>query len=681
METFLKDLKHSLRMFRQSPGFSCAAIAALTLGIGANTAIFSVVNTVLLKPLTYPDPDRIVEFLNTSPQGSGGGASVPKFAAWRAQTSVLQDAAAYDDVGPGLNLTGGAYPEQIKGIHVTAGYFRLFGAHLVQGRSFTIEEDSPNGPHVVVLNYGFWKRRFGGNPQIVGKTISLGGDPYVVTGIVGADFHFDPAPDVWIPFQFDLNSDSQANYFSVVGRLKSGVTLEAAKAQLAIAANQFRRKYPKGIGEKDSFGAQRLQDSVIGNVRNSLYVLLAAVVCVLLIACANVANLLLVRATGRQREIAIRAAVGAGRGRIIRQLLTESVLLSLVGGAFGLGLGLIGVRVLLSINPGNLPRIGENGSGVALDWRVLLFTLLVSLLVGVLFGLIPALTASRADLNVTLKESTSRSGSGFRQNKARGVLVITQIALALLLLIGSALLIRTFTALRSVNPGFDPHHVLTMRMSLTGQRFQKTDGVAQLSRDAVIRLQALPGVEAAGSTCCLPLEGGFGLAFNVVGRPLDKGPFTGGAGWINASPHYFDIFKIRVLRGRAFNERDDASGPLVAIINQTMARKFWPKGDPLTDRIVIGPGVGPAFNEGPRQIVGITSDVRDGGLNAEPFPVMYVPQAQVTDGITALNSSLAPVAWIVRTRGDPLALSNKFRMSSVRRAAAFPYPASARWMK
>jgi predicted permease len=661
LETFLKDLKHSLRMFRQSPGFTITAVAALALGIGANTAIFSVVNTVLLKPLTYPDPGRIVEFLNTSPRGSGPGASVPKFAAWRDQTSILQDTAAYDNTGPGLNLTGGAYPEQIKGIHVTADYFRLFGARTIQGRTFTSEEDSPNGGHTVVLSYGFWKRRFGGDPQMVGKMISLGGDPYVVIGIIGPDFHFDPAPDVWIPFQFNLNSDSQANYFLVAGRLKPGVTLEKAKAQLDIAGREFSRKYPKALGPQGSFGAQRLQDSVVGNVRNSLYVLLAAVGCVLLIACANVANLLLVRATGRKREIAIRAAVGAGRGRIIRQLLTESVLLSFTGGVLGLALGMLGVRVLLSVHSGNLPRVGENGSGVALDWHVLLFTLLVSLMVGILFGLIPALTASRADLNVTLKESTSRSGSGFRQNKARGVLVITQIALALLLLIGSALLIRTFAALRAVNPGFDSHHVLTMRMSLTGPRFQKTAGVAQLARDGVARLQALSGIEAAGSTCCLPLEGGFGLPFNIVGRPITKGPFTGGGGWMDVSPRYFDILKIHVLRGRAFTDHDDGSGARVAIINETMARQFWPKGDPLTDRIIIGPGVGPAFDEPARQIIGITSDVRDAALNANPFPMMYIPQAQVTDGMTALNASLSPVAWIVRTRGDPLALSSQIQ--------------------
>ncbi len=398
---------------------------------------------------------------------------------------------------------------------------------------------------------------------------------------------------------------------------------------------------------------QPLRDTIVSDVRSSLLVLVGAVSFVLLIACANVANLLLVRATGRKREFAIRAAMGAGRGRIIRQLLTESVLLSLVGGVLGLILGFVGVRALLAVSPGGIPRIGENGAAVGIDWRVLAFTLGLSVFTGILFGLFPALSASSPDLNSTLKESSNRSGTGFRQGKARSLLVISEVSLALVLLIGAALLIRTFIALRGVNPGFNPHNVLTMEMSLTGNRFTKTAGVAQMVRDGRERLSAIPGVEDSASTCCLPLEGGFGLPFIVVGRPLGKDIATGGAGWMNASPGYFDVYKIPILRGRDFTDQDVAGAPGVVIINQAMAKRFWPKEDPVGQQIIIGKGVGPEFEEPARQIVGIVGDIRDGGLNRDPRPVMIIPQAQVLDGITALNARIGPVVWLVRTHTDP----------------------------
>ena len=672
MDAFLKDLKHSVRMFLQSPGFTIAAVSALALGIGANTAIFSVVNTVLLKPLTYPEPDRIVQFLLTSPGGSGPGASVTKLHSWQEQTSVFQDVTAYDFGGPGLNLTGGAYPEQIQGIHVTKDYFRLFGAPVIQGRTFTPEEDLPRGGHVIVLSHGLWQRRFGADPQMVGKSISLGGEPYTVIGILGPTFVTDPVADVWIPFQFDPNSNDQVHYFLGAARLKPGVSLKQANAQLQVAADQFKRKYPNTMGPKDSFAVQPLQDAIVSDVRSSLLVLVGAVGFVLLIACANVANLLLVRATGRKREIAIRAAVGAGRGRIIRQLLTESVLLSLAGGTLGLVLGLVGVRALLAINPGNIPRIGEHGAAVSLDWRVLAFTAAVAVVTGILFGLIPALQASRADLSATLKESSSRSGTGFRQNKTRSLLVVTEIALALILLVGAALLVRTFIALRSVNPGFSAHNVLTMQMSLTGRRFEKTAGVAQLVTDAKQRLEALPGVEVSASTCCLPLEGGFGLPFIIVGRPLTNGPSHGGAGWATVSAGYFEAFKIPVLRGRGFTDRDDGGSTPVVILNQAMVKKFWDKkGDPIGQMLIIGKGVGPEFEEPARQIVGIIGDLRDSGLNRDPGPEMYIPVSQVKDGVTALNARIGPISWIVRTRMDPRSLSSAIT-EQLRQASGLP---------
>ncbi|MGE5815943.1 MAG: ABC transporter permease, partial [Acidobacteriota bacterium] len=442
----MKDLRQSLRMFMQSPAFTLAALAALTLGIGANTAIFSVVNAVMLKPVDLPDPGRIVVFMNTSPQGAGPAASPAKFQHYRQQTAIVQDVAAFND---GIvNYTGGSFPEQLRSARVSADFFRLFGATVRRGRTFDQSEDRPGGQKVAVLSDDTWKTRFNGDPNVVGKTISLDGEPHTITGVLG-DFNFEdfgPPPQVYLPFQLDPNTSDQGHYFRVAARLKPGVTLDQAKARMKLAADEFRRKFPNSLGPNNSFTVQPIREVLVRNVRSSLFVLAGAVSFVLLIACANVANLLLVRATTRRREIAIRAAIGGSRGRIIRQLLTESVVLSLAGGLLGLAFGVIGIRALLTINTADLPRIGEQGALVGLDWRVLLFTLAVSVGTGVLFGLIPALQSARTDLTTTLKESAGRSGTGFRQNKARSILVVAEVALALVLLVGSALLIRTAVA-------------------------------------------------------------------------------------------------------------------------------------------------------------------------------------------------------------------------------------------
>jgi predicted permease len=406
-------------------------------------------------------------------------------------------------------------------------------------------------------------------------------------------------------------------------------------------------------------------------VRSSLLVLVGAVSFVLLIACANVANLLLVRATGRRREIAIRAAIGGSRGRIIRQLLTESVVLSLAGGVLGLVLGVVGIRALLAINTAGLPRVGQDGALVSLDWRVLAFTLLVALGTGILFGLIPALQSSRADLTTTLKESSGRSGTGFRQNKARSILVVTEVALALILLIGSALLIRTAIALGRVDPGFDATNVLTMRMSLSGPRFLKSEGVEQVVRDGVERIKALPGVVDASATCCVPLQGGYGLPFLIVGRPAE-GPFHGGGAWMTVSPGYFEVFKIPVKRGRTFTDRDKGGAPPVVIINEAMARQYWPDSNPLEARLVIGRGIMREFADEPeRQVIGVVGDSRDGGLNNDPGPKMFIPQSQVPDAANALNVRITPMAWVVRTQVAPQSVSAAIQ-EQLRQATGLP---------
>ena len=662
MELFLQDLRHAFRMFRQNRVFTAAAVAALALGIGANTAIFSVVSAVLLKPLPYPDPDTVVFFMSTAKQAPFGNptASPAKFAHFAQQTTVTEDATAFRTFV--VNYTGGAFPEQVRAGQVSADYFNLFGAPVFRGRTFSREEDRPGGPRLAVLSHGLWQRRFGGDPGIIGKTIQLSGDPHEVIGIIGPQFdlaELGEPPELWIPFQLDPNTVDQGHFFQSAGRLKPGVSLEQAQAKLVQSAKEFTEKFGSALGQDGGFTVQRMQQVFVRNARPTLLILSAAVAFVLLIACANVANLLLVRATARKREVALRAAIGAGRGRIVRQLLTESVSLSVMGGILGLGLGVLGIRALLSINTAGLPRIGEDGVLVGLDWRVLLFTAGLSVGTGVLFGLLPALQSARTDLSTTLKDSTGRSGATLRHNKARSALVVLEVALALLLLVGSALLIRTLVNLRAVRPGYDASNVLTMRMALTGEKYAQTANVEQLLRNALERVQALPGVQSAAATCCVPLEGGYGLPFRIVGRPLEKGPFHGGGAWLTTSPKYFDVFKIPIKRGRGFTDQDNAGAPGVVLINEAFAKQYFKDKEPVGERLMIGAGVMKELAmERERQIIGVVSDVRDGGLNNEPGPHMYVPNAQVPDALNALNLRITPVAWVVRTQGDPYSVSS-----------------------
>ena len=666
MSDLANDVKHGTRVLLKSPGFTFAAVAALALGIGANTAIFSVVNAVLLKPLGYPNADRIVQFGSRSTTIASFLSSVPEFHVYRRQTQVFQEVAAYDMSGPGFNLTGDR-PEQIQGIHVTEGYFRLFGAPVILGRTFTPREDSPNGGRVVVLSYGLWQRRFGGDPAIVGKSLLLGNEPYTVIGVIGKQFRSDPQADIWLPFQFPPVTSDLNDYFRVAGLLRPGVTLAQARAQLKIAAAEFHREYPATTDPRTEFHIEPLRDSIVGDARKSLFVMLGAVSLVLLIACSNVANLLLVRATARRREFAIRSALGAGRLRILRQLLTESVLLSVTGGILGLALGFIGVRALLAISPADLPRLGQNGSAVGIDGRVLAFTLAISLVTGILFGLVPALTAARIDLNSALKEGSSRSGTGFRQGRTRSLLVIAEVSLALVLLIASGLLIRTLVALHSVAPGFDARHLLTMEMSLTGDRYETTAGVADLSRKARERLSAIPGVEIAAAAYWLPIDVGDALPFQISGQPFEKDHMDGSR-WMSISPGYFRVFKIPILRGRAFSENDTARSPRVALINEALGRRYWPGKDPIGQQVFISRGLGSGMDESIQTIVGIVGDTHNAGLGRPADPVLIVPITQVTDAYTASYTNVQPLLWMVRTRGDPWsvlpAVAEQLRLAS-----------------
>jgi putative ABC transport system permease protein len=653
MRTLLQDLRYGLRTLAKNPGFTTVAIVTLALGIGANTAIFSVVNAVLLRPLGYPEPDRIVQFIvRNQDNNTITFTTIGSLMIWREHARILQDLAVYEDVSKGaINLTGVDRPEQVRGIRVSADYFRLFGAPVEIGRTFTAQEDIPGGPRLVVIGNGLWHRRLGADRSLLGRAILLGGEPHVVIGVLGPGFRTDPPADVWLPLQADPNSPIDACCFRGAARLKPGVTLGMAEAETKLADAEYHRKFPRTTLQAGSATVEPLRDVVVGEVRLALLVLLGAVSFVLLIASANVANLLLARATGRRREMAIRAALGAGRRRIVSQLLIEGLLLSLAGGALGLVFGYAGVRALLVIEPGDIPRIGALGSAVTLDWRVLFFTLLISVLIGVVFGLLPAFTASREDVSAALKESGNRSGSSLGQSKARSILVITEVALSLVLLTGAALLTRTFVALRTIDPGFDSHNVLTMEMSLNEPRFAKTAAVAQLVRDAERRVESLPGVTVLATTTGLPLEPKFWQPFNIEGRPLAKDRYHGIAEIHGVSPGYFEVFRIRLVRGRSFTDHDDGRASGVALISESMAKGFWQKGNPVGEHIALAHFKGRSV-----QIIGVVADVRDTKLSEDPVPIIYVPPAQLSDADNAGINAREPITWVVRTKVEPYSL-------------------------
>ncbi len=547
-----------------------------------------------------------------------------------------------------LGLTSGV-PEEVHGVHVSSNYLRLFGAPLVLGRTFSADEDRAGSGKVVVLSYGLWKRRFSGDPQMVGKAISMENEPYTVVGVTGESFRTDPEADLWIPFQFNLNSDNQMHYFGAAGRLKPGLSVSQANEQLRLASQAARRQGL--LPDPDyAFVLEPLRDAIVRDARASLLLMQAAVALLLLIACANVSNLLLARASVRKREFAIRAALGAGRGRLLRQFATESVLLSTCGGGVGLVIASLGVHALLSIIPGNLPRIGVGGASVGFDGSVLMFTLGISLLVGLVFGTVPALRICRPCLNQFLNEGNQRLGSGRSQSKSRSLSVFSEMSLSVVLLIGAALLMRTFVALRSVNPGFDRHNVFLIEMPLHGSQFATTANVARLVDDTRQRLADIAGVETVVATFSPPFANRMGLPFAAIGTSAGNSGSTGDAEWMSVSPGYFAALRIPVIRGRDFNEQDGKGAPGVVLINETMARRYWAGKDPVGQAIEIGRGIGPAFEDGPRRIIAIVADTRDHDLSQPPQPTMVIPLAQEPEGITRLWLQFGPIFWLVRTR-------------------------------
>lgn len=658
METLLKDIRYSLRVLRSNMGFASIAVLALALGIGANTAIFSVVNAVLLRPLPLPHPEQVM-VIHDQFKALGLpsiGVSAPDFIDVTAQKQTFETTAAIDINN--YNLTGTDKPERVLGMNNTAGFFPLMGVPPVAGRWFSAEEDKPGANRVVVISDGLWRRRFASDPKTVGQTVALNGANYTVVGVAPAalqlftGFQIDVfTPLALKPEQINDIKERGHQWLYMLARRAPGVSASQAQAAMKIIAKRLQQQYPDNFPAKTGWdmSAVPLLDEVVGDTRSALLVLLAAVAFVLLIACANVANLMLARASARYREIAVRTALGAGRLRIIRQLLTECVLLSLIGGGLGLLLAMWGVELLRMLGPQNLPRMGN----VQVDATVLLFTLGASVMAGILFGLVPAFQVSRSDLHESLKEG-GRGGAtaGVQRQRVRGLLVISEVALALVLLVGAGLMIRSFVLLGGVHPGFDAKNVLTMEMVLPDTKYAKQPQIAAFYKTVLERTAALPGVQAAAATTGLPFgnTGNWSGSFTMEGRPVQKGEPEPHSDIRLVTPGYFNAMHIPLLQGRYFSDGDAPGAQQVAIIDEMLAKTYWPKQSPLGRRLT--------FNDrekGPfATIVGVVGNVQHRQLDTAPKGAVYFPHAQATDP--------APVmTLVIRTSGEPTLLAAAVR--------------------
>jgi putative ABC transport system permease protein len=646
MDTLLKDVRYAFRRLRKTPGFSAIVLLTLALGIGANTAIFSVVNTVLLRPFAYRDPERlvVVDHFYPSLNNLEAGASAPGFRDLRDRPNLFDGVFVITGWGPAL--TGdGSEPQRLQGTRASGLMFRTLGVAPVLGRAFTPEEDEPGKNKVVVLSYGFWQRQFGGVPTIVGQPITLNGEQYDVIGVMPASFRdfVGAQADVWAPLALtpqQFSGGRTNEVLTLVARLKPAVSVERARSDLKTFANQLRAQYPESYASDWTFKVTPINEKVSGRIRPALLVLLGAVAFVLLIACANVANLLLARAASRIKEVAIRSALGATRRDLLRQLLVESVMLAVMGGVLGLGLAWLGVKGVVALQPANVPRISE----LHIDGWVALFTLGVSLATGLLFGLAPAVQTSKTNLQETLKEG-GRGATADRSGHAlRRVLVVAEVALALTLLTGAGLLIKSLALLQEVNPGFDARNLLTFRVAIPNAKYRSDTTRIQYYDRAVAAVRAVPGVTDVGIASVLPFSGGWSTGgFTVEGYQPPTGKPGPWGDQRTVSAGLFTTLRVPLLKGRLFTEQDGASGPPVVIVDDEMVKRYWPNVDPVGKRIT--------FNDPQRDsvvswitVVGVVGHTKHEGLDAENRVQLYFPyRAGVGGGMT----------FVVRTAGDP----------------------------
>ena len=641
MPRLLNDLKYSLRTFAKKPGFALVVVLTLALGIGANTTIFTVVNAYLLRPLPFSDPERLVSLTDLQPPHDITPASFPEFDDWRKSNQVFTEVAA--QFSSSLNLIGRREPERVVGVLISENYFSMLGVQPVAGRTFRAEEHRPGANPVVVIGGELWRREFNGAGDVIGKSITLNRTSYTVVGVVDSTPLRTMGPrkaELWIPLERAVPYTQRGTHFlRVIARLKPGVGVEQARSDLKILATRLDAQYKTGHG----ITLAPLREQLFGDVRLGLLLLLGAAGFLLLIASANVANILLARASARSKEFAIRAALGAGRGRLISQTLTESLLLSAFGGIGGFLLALWGSDLLRLAWPPSIPR----PQSFAVDWRVLLFLLLASLLSGVLFGLAPALQISMSALNETLKDGWSQP-SGSARSRLRGALVVSQIAIAALLLVGSGLLLRSFARVLAVDPGFHAENVLTMDISLPSSKYKTDPQILGFFDNLIGGIRSLPGTLSAGATINLPLgDGGMNGDFQIQGRtfPLHQEPI---AEKCIVTPGYFQALGVRLLRGRVFSEQDGRDAHTVAIINESLARSFWPNQNPIGQRLDIGLSEKANWQE----IVGVVADAKRAGLDASTTSEIYVPLAQIPASAMSL---------VIRSTADPSTLAAAVR--------------------
>lgn len=653
METFINDVRYGIRTLIKRPGFAAVAIVTLALGIGANTAIFSVVNATLLRPLPFRNPDRLVMVWGYLPQLAQQGDKFPCSAG--NYLGLVKDTKSFEQLAAfrqwTWQQTHSGEPEQLRGVRVSANFFEAVGVRPLLGQTFTPPQDEEGAGRVAIISYQLWQREFGADQNVLGKTLTLDGHTVSVVGVMplGFDFpgganmlpglQFTNKTDLWVPLA--MTADERKNQGSLnmalLGRMKEGVNLIQAQTEL----RAVQASLPLGaIGY--TVNLVPLQNQMVGNIKPLLLVLLATVIVVLLIACANVGNLLLARASSRQKEMAVRSALGAGRWRIIRQLLTESILLSLVGGLLGFLIAIWGTPLLVSFIPEKIPRVHE----VNVDLRVLGFAFLVSVITGLVFGLAPAVQASRVNLNDSLKEAARSVSGSLRQNRLRAFLIVSEVSLAVVLMIGAALLTKSFVRLLDVNPGFDPAHTLTMEISLPTappSKYADEEQQATFFRQLLEQLNRSPGVISAGAVLTLPLTGAEeSTNLFIEGRPKPPNNQLPESDYTIVTPGYFKALQIPLLKGRGFTDQDNKAATGVIVINEALARRYWPNEEPVGKRLTVG------FEKAPREIIGVIGNVKQRALSAETRPEMYLPLLQRPSGVMTI---------VVRANGDPLSLA------------------------